>query len=74
MTGYKAIATLGDIERKTEKAMLVRVVTVRGERNIWFPISQTQTHNGFVWAKEWIVESKGREVSPIITTDSRIAA
>lgn len=74
MNGYKIIASVGDIEEKREKAIKIRVVTMRGERNIWFPRSQTEIKNGFVWAKDWIVDSKGREYSPIITTDLKIAA
>lgn len=72
MNGYKPIATPGDVEKKTEKAMLIRVATIRGERNTWFPISQIEIKSGFVWAKDWIVEAKSREVSPIITTDPRM--
>lgn len=72
MNGYQVIGGTGQIERKTEKALLVRVTTTRGERDVWFPRSQIVIENRYIHAKDWIVEAKGRDVAPIITIDPRM--
>jgi hypothetical protein len=61
------------IERQTEKALQLRVATMRGERNVWLPKSQCQIAGRVVWVKDWLYEKSSRENNGIIRTDRNIA-
>lgn len=49
------------IVRETEKAILVWCLTLRGEKNIWFPRSQVAIHENSIELTDWIAEEKQAE-------------
>ena len=62
------------IVRQTEKALLVTIVTARGDqREVWLPKSQIKPEGRVIWLSDWLLENKRREVGGIVTLDRTIA-
>ena len=67
--------------RETEKAILVRVCTLRGiETDVWFPKSQVRSEGHVLWVPEWLLKAKGRDLGSLVVSlspdviDAMIAA
>ena len=74
MTDFQGFSPLVyEVSNETDKAIQMRVATMRGEQNVWFPKSQIQRTKKVVWVKDWVLESKSRENLHIITTSREIA-
>lgn len=62
------------IRRETDKALLVQVVTGRGDyRDVWFPKSQAEIAGNVIWVASWLLDKKAHEVGGIITINRDIA-
>lgn len=73
MTNQIAIEAL--VQRETEKALLIEVVTGRGDhRQVWFPKSQIRQEGKVVWMPGWLRDAKAREIGGMITLDPAVAA
>lgn len=60
------------IVRETDKAVLLWCLTIRGERNIWFPRSQVTIRETTVELSDWIARVKQDEfgyICPVPTTE-----
>lgn len=62
------------IARETDKAILIQCVNARGAyRDVWFPKSQVEVANGILWAPEWLVDAKARDIGGLITISRDVA-
>jgi len=69
----KAIEKL--IRRETEKALLVEVVTGRGNHaQVWLPKSQVAIKGRVIEIADWLLAKKAAEIGGIITLDVSVAA
>lgn len=51
-----------NIVRNTEKAMLIRCYDLRtGDHDVWFPLSQIEVGNKFVFLPDWLADAKARD-------------
>lgn len=67
-------APKGFIRRETEKALLIQVVTGRGNvAEVWFPRSQIEVRGDIAWVASWLLAKKASEVGGIITLDREVA-
>lgn len=67
-------ASQGQIRRQTDKALLIQVVTGRGNiAEVWFPRSQIEIKGTVAWVADWLVAKKSAEIGGIITLDRSIA-
>jgi hypothetical protein len=74
-TDYQPIeAPKGFIRRETDKALLIDVLTGRGDhRSVWFPKSQLALVGNVAWVKTWCLDAKAREVGGINRINRDIA-
>ena len=49
------------IVRETAKAVLVDCLTLKGQRQIWFPLSQVTITDKFIELTDWIARVKQEE-------------